>query len=736
MPERRPAARSTVPAAVRAVVRAEAPALATTVVLTVVALVVVLQLWNAWIGIPFLYSGDNLLNLMGARSTALHGWYIATPDLGAPFGQHLADFPAAGDAFHLALLWVLTRFSDNPAAVVNVFFLVSFVAIAVSAHAASRVLGVSRVAAVFVAVLYAFLPGHLIRAQSHLFLSSYFVIPLVIALALREAGDRPWLARRADGRRVHARSVAAAMVLLLAGTCGLYYAVFSGLVLATVGLGVGLARRRWRVTVRLVGAAAVVGAALLAQLLPVLAYQRANGDNLSSVRRNLAELEVFGLKLSGLLLPVPGHRIPSFAALREELVATPVSPYGLEALGVVASVGFVLLAGRLLLGGLGGRVDGDRYGPLAFVAVVSVAVATASGVSLLLGLFGFTQIRVWERMSVVIAFPALVAAGLAFEAVRARLPLRGKARVLVPPVLAVALVAVGVADQTTPAMVPRYADIRAQWLSDETFVGSLGATLPAGTAVFQVPYVPFPEWPGVEAMQSYDPLRPYLHSRGLRWSAGAPRGRAGDWQLRVVDRPAAELLDRIVAAGFRALWIDRFGFADRGAALEAEVAALTGAPAMVSPDNRYVVVDLHAFADQRLAAWGPAGTQARADATTGVVAVFREGFGAVAYGSGSRWSSTSGSATVEVLNTTDRTIPLVVRFQTTLTGVASAQLRVDGRPPVPLGPEPMWFDVPVTAAPGRTAVRLVTSGLGSDGLVTVGGLDAVPLDNPWAAPSG
>src|SRR5262249_9783693 len=99
--------------------------------------------------------------------------------------------------------------------------------------------------------------------------------------------------------------------------------------------------------------------------------------------------------------------------------------------------------------------------------------------------------------------------------------------------------------------------------------------------------VPFPENPPVVRMQDYDHLRPYLHSRRLRWSYGAVRGRPGDaWQQQVTSLPVEELVLSLQKAGFQGIYIDRFGYADDGMEMESKLTSLTGAPPLESADKR------------------------------------------------------------------------------------------------------------------------------------------------------
>ena len=56
----------------------------------------------------------------------------------------------------------------------------------------------------------------------------------------------------------------------------------------------------------------------------------------------------------------------------------------------------------------------------------------------------------------------------------------------------------------------------------------------------------------------------FLHTRSVRWSYGAMKGRPADWAAELVGVPVADLVSRLAAAGFDGVYVDRFGYADDG----------------------------------------------------------------------------------------------------------------------------------------------------------------------------
>jgi phosphoglycerol transferase len=186
------------------------------------------------------------------------------------------------------------------------------------------------------------------------------------------------------------------------------------------------------------------------------------------------------------------------------------------------------------------------------------------------------QLHAWNRLSVFIAFFALLAVALLLDRLRGRTAWA----------VAAALLVVGALDQTTGAMTPRYDEVAAEWRSDETWVDQVDEALPEEAAVLQLPYVPFPSSPPVGRMVDYDEVRPYLHSDDLRWSYGAMKGRPEDVGDDIASPAAAAQF------GFDAVAVDRFGYPDNGAAVEAQLRALSKREPIVSPNGRLALYRL------------------------------------------------------------------------------------------------------------------------------------------------
>jgi phosphoglycerol transferase len=570
------------------------------VLMTGVAVSCVLQLWRADMSIPFSYNGDAVSTGAAVKGMVEHGWVWVNQSLGAPGEMNTLDYPGA-DLVHLVVLKVLAVVTGNWAVVVNTYYLLGYIAVALACGWAMRRLGLSRPSALAASVLYSLLPYHFLRGEDHLLLGEYYLVPLLCVLAIELAAAKTPLLRAAGEGEGERRVFGAVrewwplVVCAFLGQSGIYYAFFGSFFLLVAALW-GWWRRRERA--RLVVGVVLIGTMLavaLAGLIPSLVYRQSGGTNTTAAVRGTAEAEVYSLKIAQVVLPVRHHRLDILARARERYVSGITGVYGqlgdTEAdwvpLGLLGTLGWLALLAASVFGlrrspGRPNRLP--AFSAAAGLNLGGVLLATVGGFASVIALV-FTQIRAYNRIIVFLAFFAFLVVGMAMDWTRDKMP--AWSRAWMTAALVSAVVAFGVADQTTPAMVPAYGSIRASWVSTGAFVQSIQKAIPTGSSVFQLPYVPFPENPPVVGMSDYDHFKPYLQSSTLRWSYGAVKGReTASWQQATASLDTTEMIAALRQAGFAGVWVDRYGYADSGTAELASLQGVLGQP-MTSPDGRY-----------------------------------------------------------------------------------------------------------------------------------------------------
>jgi phosphoglycerol transferase len=559
----------------------------------VALLFLVLRLWRADWTVPLGYGGDSILTQTLIKSILDHGWYLHNDSVGFPQGMDLHDFPLA-DSLHFLLIKALGWFWPHSAAVYNLFFLLTFPLTTLTALFVFARLGCAYPVALVAALLYALLPYHFIRF-GHLFLASYYLVPLQIWLAVRlYRGDNPfrtrgWLPLSALGTVV---------ICLLTGAAGVYYAFFSCYFLLVAAVVSWFARRErstlWAGAISI----ALIGLSLGLTLSPSLLHRWREGVNPDAVQRDSAEAEVHGLRVTQLLLPVTGHRVSRLNRLKRDY-NTPNRSLSTEgdssSLGAVAGVGFLYLLAHLVLRR---RTRAELRLPdgLAILTAAALILASVGGLGALFSYLVTPLIRGYSRISVFIAFFALAAVGMLLQRLWQRYQAGSRGRALVWALLAGVLV-LGVLDQTTDQLVPPYEALAQEYRADAEFVRRIEERLPAQTPVYQLPALPFPEYATPQGYLCYDLFRPYLHSRHLRWSFGSLRGtECDDWRLHRASQPLEQLVEELALAEFGALCVDRAGYADHGAAVERQLARVLGTPSLVSANGRLAYYELTPYA--------------------------------------------------------------------------------------------------------------------------------------------
>jgi phosphoglycerol transferase len=548
--------------------------------------------WQNNLHVPFNYGGgDAIWHLVAAKTIQETGWFNFNPRLGAPGTLDMGDFPMS-EWLHLAIVKILNFVTGDYATSINLYYLLTFPLTAVITLAALGQLEISLPLAVVAAAIYALAPFHILRGNGPVFLGGYFLLPLVLLLSIQLARGRgPTLSSKARPNR-YSYLAAAAIVILTAST-GVYYAFFSsffiafGAVLGAIRLG------RWRY---LTAPVALIGLIVLAVVVNVshsLIYHARAGPNPQVAIRKADESEKFGLRLSYLLLPIADHRLAWMNDLRDQYkpVLPPESREVTEtALGLVGTTGLVALLLVVLLSVAGLRLR-EPLGEIAALNIAGLLLATTGGLGAIVACLILPQIRSYDRMDTCLEFFAL--AGLAILIDRA-VPVRWRSGRAAPIWIAIlGLLFVAAALDQTPATQPDFAAHARAFDSDHRFVRRIESRVPQGSMIFELPCIGFPEQPSFGGMLDYDLFRGYLHSSTLRWSYGAMIGRPTfDWQINTRALPTAQFVQTIKNAGFVGIYLDRFSRPRDLEAIENDLESATGHGRFASDDGRLVFFPL------------------------------------------------------------------------------------------------------------------------------------------------
>ncbi|HEY3671311.1 MAG TPA: hypothetical protein VGN51_10285 [Acidimicrobiia bacterium] len=569
------------------------------------AVTVLGQLWNQPLDVPFQYAhtqGDDeqdaTLDMMLIKNVQETGWFNTNPKLNAPFEQHWAEWPMGGDLLAYTLKKGIVETTGDVPLTLNLFWLLTFPLTALIAFPVLRSLRCSWAAALIAAVLFSLAPYHFRNGVGHENLAFYVGVPIIVLLCMKILG--PDSALPAVGELRHLATWRRLAWLLLGaaliGVTGIYYLSFLLSLLVICAVVSALARRRpSRLLMAALFGAVGLAASLLANL-PTLLYRWQHAPNpLGVPDRAPGVSELYPLRIVELLSPVTGHRFGPFGTLADHLSEPGNHGLATSALGLFAAIGFTCAVVAVLVRALRGE---DRRGwsfeaRLGIVMLGALFLGTKGGFARLLESTGLDGIRAWSRIAIVVAFAAVAVTARLLDRLRVAIHRRGWPSFAWTSGLALVLV-VGLLDQASPVLMPDAQGHARLWHADDAFVASLEHQLPDDAMVFQLPVVDFPEHGASVQMAAHDEIKEgYLHSTTLRWSAGGMRGRDGEWQWPAAALPTRDLLRGVIAMGFSALVLDRYGYHRRGIAQLHELEALLGTPVATRGD-RLVAWDLSA----------------------------------------------------------------------------------------------------------------------------------------------
>lgn len=580
------------------------------VISCLIILELVMNLWNADLKVPFVYGGDSIQAGMYIKGMMDNGWYLHNSFIGAPAGLDSHDFPM-GSNLDFILIKVISFFTSDYASVTNIFFLLTFPLTTLTSMYVFRQFKISYLSSITGSLLFTFIPYHFLRGESHLFLASYYMVPLMVMVIIWLYSDT-YLLFRTDKDTCKQRldlwshkSIISILICVLISSTIAYYVFFSCFFLLIAGMAASLSKKRpYPAITAIILLGVILGGAFI-NLLPTLIYQCSNGINPYAGVRSPVEAEVYGLKIAQLILPLEGHRISFLSNIMEKYnsVAPLVNENAFAALGIIGSTGFILLLGWQLYRATGAPVAIAKdylkeLDCLGILNVSAVLLATIGGLGSLIAVV-FPQIRSYNRVSIYIAFFSLLAVFMAMELLSRRYLRTNVMKVAFSGLLILVLIA-GIFDQTTARDIPRYDQIKAEYYNDDLFVKSIESVMPDNAMIFQLPYMQYPEYSEyclpLYKIEDYDLLRGYLHSGDLRWSYGSMKGRYGDeWQKSVSGMPIDDMVMVLSSNGFNGIYVDSYGYPENDTTLISELSRVLDTTPIVSGNGRLYFFDMTGY---------------------------------------------------------------------------------------------------------------------------------------------
>lgn len=563
-------------------------------VLTTV-LLLALKMPIARLDVPYQFIGDAIDKLAQIHNVAETGWLFHNDRLGYPFGYDRLDFPRF-DSLNYALIGPLAALI-GPAAAMNLYYLGGFYLVAFAGFYSFRRLGLEMGPALLCALLYAFLPYHVIRNVAHLTNGAYYLVPLAMLVLVWLAQERIDVDTADARRRWLFALVVAALVPLQTPYNGVFFAY-----LCVIAGAIAMARNaRWRTLLATLSLLIATACAFVTEQIPVMLHALEAGKPALVAERLPVEAQIYSMQLNQVLLPTNVDRrrtVAKAAAEFDEAMAVPFSEVRNQYIGAFGVLGFVMLMWALC------RAIGAHDSPgatfvdpetavriAAVLAIALLLLAISTGLCTLISYWITAKIRAYNRVLPFFAFPCLLGAGWALQAATRRIGKRWLRNA------AISLVAVfALYDILLRPPFAMWAGHVADYDRARAYFAGVEKTLGEGAAVFQLPAVWYPEHPQINNMGDYEEFKPFLLTKTLRFSYGVGRGRSGyNWNKYVEGLPVKDVVAHTHAMGFSAILVDGTAYADD--TLKSLTGALTAVlpePPSVSPDRRWWLFALKA----------------------------------------------------------------------------------------------------------------------------------------------
>lgn len=532
--------------------------------------------------IPLSYTDDGLFVLVYVKLLLMGEWNLSSQDLAYPFGMNLCDFP--GSDFGNRTFFILSSlFTKDPIVAFNLYAYLSFPITACATFFVSKKIGLTNVNSFILSNLFAFSTFSFQRLIhfGHLVYMCNFVVTIFFYLGfLIYNYDAEDLEKKVGWEKI----TLAVLLLILLASFGVYYAFFGCLVLSTSGI-LGSVRfcNLQNFIISMVACCAVFIGFLL-NMLPTIINTVQNGKNNELAVRNAGETDIYGLRLTQMLVPHADHRIKLFSNINKKYTETFtfINENKTSALGLISGIGF-LISIFIILFFIELKKSNSSIKYFATIGGVLFLYGVMGGFG---SMFSFSVLPIFRgvnRVSIFISLSSLIVFFLFFQQALETVIKNNTNKYLIM----IFVLLIGIFDQTFKIPLSYLEKNKMAYLNDKYFVEKIEEIIGPGGAVFQFPYMAFPEVPPIGGVETYGLARGPINSNKTKWSYGAIKGRKADDFFKVLsEQDVPKQLEIIKSIGFNGIYIDRRGFMDHGLEIEKQIEKFSGfKPNIVSLDN-------------------------------------------------------------------------------------------------------------------------------------------------------
>lgn len=501
--------------------------------------------------------GDLLFETMLFKNMITDGNLWQGIHLGAPFKYTLYDFPVVADALVNTPIFLIGKIFGNAVIGMFIVLILTFPITAVASYYAIKQFKVQSTIAVIGAIAYSFIPFKMIRMWPHYGLANtLMVIPISVVLLYWLYNEEEFLVIRKDMFK-YKKNILALIFIIMIGIGEVYYAYFFCFFVLIVTVMNLLENKAKLLTIKK-GLIVILGAifVVVINLLPCFINTIKGLDTLEKPIRNAFETELYGLKLTHLLMPY-NTGIEIFDSLKNEYNTTTLNNNSTAFLGIYGCIGFIIL----LIALFSNHVFAKRENEIKFLSRLNIAailLAYMGGFSYFISRFISPQIRCYDRICVFIAFFGVLTLCIVMTMVIENSNITYKKSIIgfIGIIGFVSTIFNGATlNSITTKNTYEYAKSN-EYIYD--FINEIEGQVSENAMIYEMPYDKFPESGPQNKMSSYSLLIPYIYSNNnLRWSYACYKGTYGDlWHRTVPQLPMEERIMILSDVGFEGIYID------------------------------------------------------------------------------------------------------------------------------------------------------------------------------------
>ena len=546
---------------------------------------VYLHLFSIDLNVPFTYGGNAFDGLITAQNLITGNGIFLYPNMGAPGVINLVNSPGILN-IHVFWIWILSLFINEAGLLINIYFILTFITISITATVSLRVLKISPLLSIFGGTLFSLLPYHFCKGTNDLFLSAYTIVPLSCILILLIINGEINFNKFINYKGCFLKSIThvfpgktmfSIFIAIFIALVNPYYMFYSciGIIFAIF----------WnffeeRNIQKIISSLTILCLVIITSILLLIPYIISISKGMEPTLASAVwpkNVEIYNLKLSQLILPTIGHRINLFSRIRA-YYENNISLF--QHVNVSVSLGLFISFGLINSFFIAMKkkcdINNNIYVHSCGVLNVFLLILGSIGGFFSLFIFLIPNIQNFYGLSLFIAFYSLFTICYILDYSFAKIELN-------IPIKIIIIVLIGILSFFDLVSDKEYYYIKQEprrYYSDKKFIKEVEEITPSASMIFQLPTVPYAE------INSYVP---FIHSRSLKWSyKPKSKSTAERWQMITGVSTEKEMLNRLAGIGFKGLYLDSYGYLEKDFKnLKENIIAITNINPIISDDGRF-----------------------------------------------------------------------------------------------------------------------------------------------------